>query len=258
MTGARASADRTGSGASGRHRLLGAAVALGLAVLPGCVPAAAQSPAWHTEIVATTFWVGEVLDPEAPDGSQEISAYDSDWMASYGGCDGIVVAGECRTEPRTAANGFFPTAMTPLENPFYLDLPFDDVNNRSAFAMRCDVVPWANEPGYRGRCADKKFSFLKNRWVQLVGPNGATCYGQVQDAGPARYDDADYVFGTRDERPANRKFNGAGLDVSPALNGCLGFRALNGAVDRVSWRFVEEDAVPDGPWRVLVTTSGVR
>ena len=32
---------------------------------------------WHTDIVATTFWVGEVFDPNASDGSQVISTYDS-------------------------------------------------------------------------------------------------------------------------------------------------------------------------------------
>lgn len=48
------------------------------------------------------------------------------------------------------------------------------------------------------------------------------------------------------------------LDVSPALNGCLGFAALDGALDRVDWRFVEAADVPPGPWWRLVTTSGVR
>lgn len=208
--------------------------------------------------MATTFWVGEVFDPNANDGSQRVSTYDSHWLESYGGCDGIVVEDDCRTEPRNADNNWFPTAMTPRQNPFYLDLPYDDLNNSAGFAQRCSVVPWADEPGYRGRCADRQFSYLKNRWVQLVGPSGAVCYGQIQDAGPARYDDAAYVFGTDDARPTSREHNGAGLDVSPALNGCLGFQHLNGATDRVDWRFVDEADVPDGPWTILVTTSGVR
>ena len=44
----------------------------------------------HTGIVATTFWVGEIFDPTASDGSQVYSTYDSRWAAHYGGCDGIV------------------------------------------------------------------------------------------------------------------------------------------------------------------------
>jgi hypothetical protein len=142
------------------------------------------------------------MDPSAPDGSQEYSTYDGNWLANYGGCDGVIERGVCRTESRDASNGFFPNHMTPMQNPFYLDLPFDDVNNAAAFGMRTKVVPWAEDPGYRGRGDDPTFSFMKNRWVELrKGPN--TCYGQIQDAGPAVYDDAPYVFGTR--RPPPRE-----------------------------------------------------
>ena len=71
------------------------------------------------------------------------------------------------------------------------------------------------------------------------------------------YDDAAYVFGTGDLRPANKRYNGSGLDVSPALNGCLGFQELDGAVDRVDWRFVASVDVPEGPWTRIITTQGV-
>lgn len=211
---------------------------------------------WHTDIVATTFWVGEVFDPNARDGSQMFSAYDSRWYEHYGGCDGVVRDGVCRTERRTAENGYFPTRMAPLENPFYLDLPFDDVNDPHAFAMRGEVIPWADEPAYREIVDDPHESLMKNRWVRLVS-GGATCYGQIQDAGPGVYDDAAYVFGDDDRRPENRRFNGAGMDVSPALNGCLGFTELNGSVDRVDWQFVDAEDVPPGPWLKLVTMRGV-
>ena len=88
--------------------------------------------------------------------------------------------------------------------------------------------------------------------------DGRECYGQIQDAGPSVYDDADYVFGEDDRRPANSLYNGAGLDVSPALNGCLGFADLNGASDRVNWQFVEADEVPEGPWREIITSRQVQ
>ena len=58
-------------------------------------------------------------------------------------------------------------------------------------------------------------------------------------------------------RPQNQRYGGAGMDVSPALNGCLGFADLDGDQDVVSWRFVEAGAVPAGPWKRLVTTSGL-
>ncbi|MGW5641939.1 hypothetical protein ACWEV3_06500 [Saccharopolyspora sp. NPDC003752] len=208
----------------------------------------------HTGIVATTFWVGEVLDPGSPDGSQRLSAYDADWLASYGGCDGVERDGRCDTERRTAANDFFPTRMTPRQNPFYLDLPFDDRNDPAAFERRGRVVPWAGDPGYAGRAADRSSSFMKNRWVRIQH-GAAVCFGQIEDAGPGEYDDAAYVFGTDDRRPANTRFNGAGMDVSPALNGCLGLRELDGQHDVVDWRFVDDVDVPPGPWTRIVTTS---
>lgn len=210
----------------------------------------------HKGIVATTFWVGEIFDPHSADGSQVISTYDAFWMRHYGGCDGVVIHGSCETQRRVAANGFFPTRMTPRENPFYLDLPFDDINNPAAFSQRAQVIPWAHDPGYAGRAHDPAFSYIKNRWVRLMR-DGRTCYGQIEDAGPGVYDDYQYVFGTADRRPASKLYNGAGLDVSPALTGCLGFTELNGDDDRVTWQFVDKVDVPPGPWTKLITTAGV-
>jgi len=233
-----------------------AIAALLVAILTGQPAPAGKYPV-HTDIVSTTFWVGEVFDPNADDGSQVLSTYDSLWIKSYGGCDGIVVDGGCKTEARTAANGYFPTQMTPLENPFYLDLPFDDLNDAKAFRSREKVIPWAGDPAYAGSAGNDKVSLMKNRWVKITA-NGQTCYGQIEDAGPGQYDDAGYVFGADDRRPKNRRFNGAGMDVSPALNGCLRYKELDGEDDRVDWQFVDFEDVPDGPWRTLVTVSGVR
>lgn len=246
------------------RRRIAAAVAAAV-VLAACgtaVPAVRHVAAvgerypWHTDIVATTFWVGEIFDPSAADGSQVLSTYDSRWLESYGGCDGVMVGGRCETEPRVPSNGYFPLHMSPRQNPFYLDLPYDDVHHPEAFARRAEVVPWAagTDPGL---AADPAYSYLQNRWVRLK-KDGAICYGQIQDAGPGNYNDAAYVFGTDDARPANTKYNGAGLDVSPALNGCLGFSELNGQNDRVDWQFVDEADVPDGPWRLIVTASPVQ
>lgn len=214
-------------------------------------PAPPQYP-WHTSIASTSFWVGQVING-ASDGSQVFSTYDPQWESHYGGCDGVVTGGRCQAEPRTAANGFFPTAMTPQQNPFYLDLPFDDVHNKTARAERARVIPWAHDPRYADQLASG--SLMKNHWVELTS-NGHTCFGQIEDAGPTVYDDAHYVFGTHDERPANKKINNAGLDVSPALNACLAFtHGYNSDQDRVNWRFVDETTIPPGPWTRIVTTN---
>lgn len=210
----------------------------------------------HTGIISTTFWVGEIFDPTAADGSQMMSTYDSEWYRHYGGCDGVATSGACSTEARSASNGYFPASMTPRENPFYLDLPFDDVNDPTALATRQSVVPWASDPAYRGYATNPELSLMKNRWVRIIA-HGRTCYGQIEDAGPGQYHDSAYVFGANNARPANQKFNNAGLDVSPALNGCLRYAELNGEDDLVTWQFVEASAVPAGPWLTLVTTRGV-
>jgi len=235
-------------------------------VASAAIPVSPAAPAFkgrsypvHTSIVATTFWVGEIFDPNAADGSQMTSTYDSRWYAHYGGCDGVnhgTAVKRCQTERRNAANGFFPVHMVPKQNPFYLDLPYDDLNDSIAFRERAAVIPWAHDPGYAGHARDPNFSYMKNRWVQLRR-HGRTCYGQIEDAGPGDYHDAKYVFGSHNARPANRRYGWAGLDVSPALNGCLAFSELNGESDRVSWRFVDAVDVPPGPWKRLVTTRGV-
>ena len=246
-----------------------AAVLFGLALTcsPPALPEAPGTPAppgrfaphgelprtypWHTDILAATFWVGEVLDPLASDGSQRVSTYDSQWIERYGGCDGRWVGRECRTEQRYAEDGYWPRSMEPEMNPFYLDLPYDDVNDDLGFAWRGEVVPWARDPGYAPHVDDRTFSLMKNRWVE-IRHGDRTCFGQIADAGPANYHDTAYVFGTDDARPATTEFRGAGMDVSPALNACLHLAGLDMLQSRVDWRFAEAGDVPDGPWARLV------
>ncbi len=209
----------------------------------------------HAGIVATTFWVGEIFDPNAADGRQVVSTYDSSWEAHYGGCDGVTSSGGCATEKRFAPT-FFPLHMKPSQNPFYLDLPFDDLNDTAAFKRRCSVVPWAGAAEYVGHSTDLNFSYMKNRWVKMTGNAGQVCYGQIEVAGPGQYIDAAYVFGTNNARLLNEKYGGAGMEVSPALNSCLGAKGLNGDTDRLSWQFVDASDVPPGPWKNLVTAGG--
>jgi hypothetical protein len=48
------------------------------------------------------------------------------------------------------------------------------------------------------------------------------------------------------------------MNVSPALNGCLGFKDIHGQDDRVDWQLVDETDVSDGPWKEPVTTRRFR
>jgi hypothetical protein len=93
-------------------------------------------------------------------------------------------------------------------------------------------------------------SVCKNRWV-MVQKNGRVCYAQWEDVGPFTSDDAGYVFGTAE--PKNHKNHGAGLDVSPAVRDEL---SLSG-MDTVDWKFVNDDDVPQGPWKQVVTKTQV-
>ena len=198
----------------------------------------------HTNITAAVFWVGEPVG----NGSSEdnaLSAWDDDWQDNYGGFDDYSYI-------RTAANNYFPTGFTPKENPFYLDLPYNDFNNNgSPKSNRKTVVPWANEKNW-----GNQESMMKNRWVKL-SRNGVVCYGQIEDAGPYQYDDYNYVFSTTDARPKSTTANNAGMDVSPALRDCLKFSGVNNVSNKVDWQFVNSTDVPNGPWKVIVTTSGI-
>jgi hypothetical protein len=211
----------------------------------------------HTNITATVFWIGEPKGNGSSE-SNAISAYDDAWEQHYGGYDNYRVVR--RPPDYDAGLGF-----TPKENPFYLDLPYDDINDRQAFADRWNVVPWAAHY-LAHRSAGSAFSLMKNRWVKIwrmVAGVTYTAYGQIEDAGPYVYDDEAYVFGHTNARPASELANNAGLDVSPALRDYLHFTGSslsdqqNGDSNKVNWQFVDDDQVPAGPWTVMVTTRQV-
>jgi hypothetical protein len=207
----------------------------------------------HTQVTATVFWIGEPVG----NGSTEdnaISAYDDKWQAHYGGYDDYTYV---RRYP------YFPR-FVPHENPFYLDVPYDDFTDSGRTRSdRTSVVPWvrALAPGMAAAArGGAEYSLMKNRWVKMwrvVGGKTRTCYGQVEDAGPYVYDDAHYVFSKTNARPASSEAENAGMDVSPAIRDCLAFSGLNNADNKLSWRFVEVAAVPPGPWRRVVTTRQV-
>lgn len=195
----------------------------------------------HTNITATVFWVGE---PEGGGSSENnaLSAWDDAWQTHYG----------CFDDPYSR-NGYYPQSCTPKENPFYFDLPYDDFNWDTGDGRRANayqVVPWANSQNWQ-----ENESMLKNRWIKMA-KGAEVCYAQWEDAGPYVYNDAQYVFGTKDERPKSKEANNAGIDASPALRDCLKFEGLNNDTNKVSWQFVESGDVPSGAWKDIVTTSG--
>jgi len=188
----------------------------------------------HKNITATLFWTGEGADESNAYISNVPSAWDEKWTEHFGG-----------TDDPDQRNGFFPARFTPLENPFYFALPyndFDDSGNRRPDAL--SAVYWSDEKAW-----GEEESMCKNRWVKIM-KGGKTAYAQWEDSGPFEYDDIAYVFGAG--QPKNTINNHAGIDLSPAVNQYLG---LNG-IDTVDWQFVDEKEVPDGPWKDIITTSG--
>ena len=185
----------------------------------------------HT-VTATVFWVGEPADGDNRFITNADSAWDDQWQEHFGGVD----------DPDHRA-GWRPAGFTPRENPFYVALPYDDLDDDDQVRPSAAGIPWGGE-----RAPEQ--SVLKNRWVRIER-GGRAVYAQWEDVGPFKSDDFGYVFGSA--APANKGNDAAGIDVSPAVGDQLGLDGM----DRVSWRFVERADVPAGPWLSVVTTSGV-
>ncbi|MDD3487118.1 MAG: hypothetical protein PHF35_01915 [Candidatus Moranbacteria bacterium] len=189
----------------------------------------------HENISTTFFWVGEGADDDNHDISNSPSCWDDSWKKSFGGVD----------NPKKR-NGFFPSAFTPKENPFYFALPFNDFNSKGNRKQNlADYVPWFGEKDWK-----KDESICKNRWIKIM-KDEKIAYAQWEDAGPFGENDIAYVFGTGD--PKSKSNKNAGLDVSPAVRDYLGLKDI----DKTSWQFVDEKDVPNGPWKEVITTSGV-
>ena len=195
----------------------------------------AQTYPVHTGISTTFFWIGEDADEDNKGISNAPSAWDDEWKKHFGGTD----------DPKKR-NGYFPSKFTPKENPFYVALPYNDFDKKGKRKADVEkVIPWA-----AGISISNDESYCKNRWVKIM-KDGKVVYAQWEDVGPFGEDDSDYVFGRA--APKSKTNKHAGLDVSPAVRDFLDLRD----VDTTDWVFVEESDVPDGPWKRVVTTSGI-
>lgn len=182
---------------------------------------------WKTNIVTTTFWVGESASQNNPVHNLS-SSWDLNWSVSFGGFD----------NPNPAARrGYLPAAFVPRQNPFYIALPYNDVTRGTTKPESRLCIPWFKEEFVR-----EGQSVCRDRWVRIRNRRGQDCYAQWSDCGPFRTDHWQYVFG--DERPKPNLNQGAGLDVSPAVRDYLGMSGT----DVADWQFVDLKDVPRGPW----------
>lgn len=181
---------------------------------------------WKYNITTTVFWIGEQAGPEHPV-SNEKSAWDPDWVLRYGGLD---------NPDRSARRDFIPAGFVPGLNPFYVALPYNDVDEQHAKPEATLVIPW-----FRLSFVREGASVCKGRWL-AIRHGMRVCYAQWEDVGPFFADHWQYVFGL--ERPRANANQSAGLDVSPAVRDYLG---LSG-IDHCDWKFVDLAYVPFGPW----------
>ncbi len=187
----------------------------------------------HKDIVVTYFYIGEMPSSNNKFIANTQSAWDDLWLWHYGGIDTPL-----------KRKKFFPRNFIPNENPFYCALPYNDLYPNGKVKPSQKKIPWYKK--YTGK------TICKNRWVKIIKhtKNGVkVAYAQWEDVGPNLYDDFDYVF--LGKKPKNKFLSGAGIDVSPAIKKYLGLKD----VDRVDWQFVDEEDVPYGPWKIIVTKT---
>jgi hypothetical protein len=195
-------------------------------ILVGC---GSQAPAKYHTVRTTFFWVGEPPTPDNHFIPNTPSVWQNNWSQHYGGLD----------DPNHR-DGYRPAAFVPKENPFYFALPYSDYDADGRLKHNVTKVPWYKKTSLG-------MSIIKNHWI-AVTLNGRTVYGQWEDAGPLGEDDVNYVFGS-----ATPHYQNSGLDLSPAM---ANFLQLPGE-GTTTWHFVDETAVPAGPWKEIVTTSQI-
>ena len=186
------------------------------------------SPAsWKSGITTTVFWCGELPTPKNPT-TNVMSSWDPAWSANFGGYD----------DPYNRTTAYTPAGFVPKRNPFYIALPFNDCASGSVTKTEAAaIIPW-----FKSSFKRHGLSVCKDHWV-AIRHGDRVSYAQWSDCGPFTTEDAGYVFGNA--RPSNAKNGGAGLDISPAVRDHLGLQSG----EKCDWRFVEEQEVPDGPWK---------
>jgi hypothetical protein len=175
---------------------------------------------------ATVFWAGEAASPDNSYIHNKASAFDPHWEVTYGGYD----------DPNDRC-GYYPCAFTPNQNPLYVALPYSDLTDEGMQKEDAsEDVPWFRDN------IEPWISQVQGRMV-AVEYKGTVCYGWWADVGPYETHDVGYVFGSADT-PLTTIGMSAGIDVSPGLRDCLGM----GGVGQVTWRHVDAEDVPAGPW----------
>jgi len=178
--------------------------------------------------MTTIFWIGEHPSTNNPVPNDR-SSWDPNWSSNFGGYD---------NPDLKLRKNFIPLNFLPRQNPFYVALPYNDVQGGRTKPEAKEVIPWFKDSFVR-----EGQSVLKGRWLAIRHGN-RVCYAQWEDCGPFYTDHWQYVFGN--ERPKTNLNQNAGLDVSPAVRDYLGL----GNIEACDWKFVDFREVPPGPWAI--------
>jgi hypothetical protein len=188
----------------------------------------------HKNVISTIFWVGETSSEDNDFIANLASAWDENWTTHFGGID-----------TPDSRNKYYPKAFIPKENPFYIALPYNDIDeNGDQKKDISTLIPWYSP------LDSSTQSICKNRWVK-VSKGSKVAYAQWEDVGPFNENDKKYVFG--DLNASNTINAKAGIDLSPALKTYLDLKDI----DDVNWSFVDDNDVPEGAWKDIITISNI-
>ena len=110
-------------------------------VAPAPLPGDAESRyPWKRQIVTTTFWVGESPTHNNPVPNRS-SCWDDKWAHNYGGTD--------TPEKAERTPDYIPASFTPGQNPFYVALPYNDMEHGAHKAEASQMIPWFSK-NYKG------------------------------------------------------------------------------------------------------------
>ena len=82
--------------------------------------------------MTTIFWIGERPSTNNPVPNDR-SSWDPNWFSNYGGYD----------DPNSKSRkDFIPMSFLPRQNPFYVALPYNDVEGGHTKPEAKEVIPW--------------------------------------------------------------------------------------------------------------------
>ena len=105
---------------------------------------------------ATVFWVGETETEDNDHIANLMSAWDAKWLEHFGGVD----------HPNNRC-GYQPCGFKPKENPFYVALPYDDMQDNGRRKEVNDFIPW-DAPGAITISTEKSMGGRPREWHHLL------------------------------------------------------------------------------------------